>query len=145
MPIPINECVCHSRNIKPFSPIRSCPTHHLISIHGASSSSIQGMFASFVKVIMPPIETQHLGSIWFVWQICASLLTIVETLAVYYLAKRIRWDQLHTDMTTDNQASFPNLPISYYVNKNNDNSKDQDVAAFILSLSHKQAIRSYPC
>ena len=53
------------------------------------------------------------------------MLSIVEILAAYCLAKAITWGQLHTDMTTAYQTPFLNLLISY-----KDKDDDEKCAVF---------------
>ncbi len=81
-------------------------------VHGAPPSSIPGTFASFIKVLSPSIKIKQLPSVWFIRCIQTVMLSIVEILAAYRLAKAITWGQLHTDMTTAYQTPFLNLLIS---------------------------------
>ncbi len=125
LPLPVIKCTCKVGSKHPSW------SHDIVQliiellVHGAPPSSIPGTFVSFIKVLSPSIKIKQLPSVWFIRRVRTIMLSIVEILAAYCLAKAITWGQLHTDMTTAYQTPFLNLLISY-----KDKDDDEECAVF---------------
>jgi hypothetical protein len=81
-------------------------------VNGTPPSAVNNNIIALVKCFLPSTKISEMPSIWTIWQSGTVLLIIVQTLAVYRIAKANKWEQLFTDGTSRWQVAFRELVIS---------------------------------
>ncbi len=81
-------------------------------VNGTPPSSVNSNIVSLIRTFSPTTKISELPSIWTIRRARTVLLVIVQTLAVYGIAKAKKWEQLFTDGTSRRQVSFQDLIIS---------------------------------
>ena len=81
-------------------------------VNGTPPSSVNSNIVSLIRTFSPTTKISELPSIWTIRRARTVLLVIVQTLAVYRIAKAKKWEQLFTDGTSRRQVSFQDLIIS---------------------------------
>lgn len=81
-------------------------------VNGTPPSAINNNIVAMIETFSPSTVIRELPSIWTIRRARTVLLVIVQTLAVYRIAKAKKWEQLFTDGTSRRQVAFQDLIIS---------------------------------
>ena len=81
-------------------------------VNGTPPSAVNNNIIALVKCFSPSTKISEMPSIWTIRRSRTVLLIIVQTLAVYRIAKANKWEQLFTDGTSRRQVAFQDLVIS---------------------------------
>lgn len=81
-------------------------------VNGTPPTAVNANIRSIVERVSPGTEIRQLPSIWTIRRARTVLLTVVQALAAYRLAKAGKWGQLNSDETERRQINFQDLVIS---------------------------------
>jgi hypothetical protein len=81
-------------------------------VNGTPPSAVNSNIVSFLRCFSPMTVIKELPSIWTIRRGRTVLLTVVETLATYRLAKAKRWGQMFTDGSGRRQIALQDLALS---------------------------------
>ena len=81
-------------------------------VNGMPPSAVNSNIVSFLRCFSPMTVIKELPSIWTIRRGRTVLLTVVETLATYWLAKEKRWGQMFTDGSGRRQIVLQDLALS---------------------------------